>query len=79
MMTRNRWTVAVVLVALCAVVPVGVAPGGAATGTLVDEGWAPSFPQDSLGMQGVRFRDVPEYNEAVSVLRARTQATMSSG
>ncbi|MGA1362417.1 MAG: hypothetical protein ACO36A_05820 [Ilumatobacteraceae bacterium] len=78
-MTRNRWTVAVVLVALCAVVPVGVSPGGAATGTLVDEGWAPSFPQDSLGMQGVRFRDVPEYNEAVSVLRARTQATMSSG
>ncbi|MFM8528112.1 MAG: hypothetical protein ACKOD2_00230, partial [Ilumatobacteraceae bacterium] len=69
-------TTAVALVFAAMLAAPGVSTTGrAATGTVVDEGWVPSFPQGPLGMQGVRFRDVPEYNESVSVLRARPDAT----
>lgn len=48
--------------------------GHAATGTVVDEGWAVAWPT-GIGWQGVRLRDIPEYNESVSVLRAIPQAS----
>lgn len=41
-----------------------------AAGQPVDEGWIVEWPS-SLGYQGVRFRDVPEFTESVSTLRAR--------
>ena len=50
---------------------VAVAPGHAEPRSVVDEGWVPSWPVGQIGYQGVRFRDVLEYNEAVSVLRAK--------
>lgn len=74
-MRRRTKTRIVLLVAAVLAGPGVATTGSAATGTVVDEGWVPSFPQGSLGMQGVRFRDVPEYNESVSVLRARPDAT----
>ena len=69
-MGTRRWAAVALAVCVFAVVPVSAGSSIAATGTIIDEGWVPSFPQGSVGMQGVRFRDVPEYNEIVSVLRA---------
>lgn len=62
-----------VLLLLSAFVPSGTRTVRAAP-SAVDEGWIVSWPQ-SLGYQGVRFRDVPEYNESVSTLRARSSSS----
>lgn len=62
-----------VLMLVSAFFPSGTSTVRAAS-SAVDEGWIVSWPQ-SLGYQGVRFRDVPEYNESVSTLRARYSFT----
>lgn len=71
MRRRMKTTVALVVAAVLAG-PGIASTGRAATGTVVDEGWAPvSAGQTMLGLQGVTFRDEPQYDEAISTLRPR--------
>ena len=57
-MGTRRWAAVALAVCVFAVVPVSAGSSIAATGTIIDEGWVPSFPQGSVGMQGVRFREI---------------------
>ena len=68
--TRTLSRVGIAIAVVVSLLSVGGSDQIRAAGTNVDEGWLVSWPTE-FGYQGVRFRDVTEWNESVSTLRAR--------
>ncbi len=69
MKSRSILFASVLLALLLSAIPVTLA--GAATGSIVDEGFIPAGTQGVIGRQGVKLMESPDYAETASVLRAQ--------